>query len=267
MTSVPIVDAGPTDVLVAVPAHDEQARIGACLTSVGLALRQAREAGVVRAARIAVALHRCTDDTAAAALVALRRFDEIDHLLWEEPRVLPVGAVRTALVRRAAATPAPLRGDAWLFSTDADTVVPADWVTSTLALRRREPVDLVLGLVDLGQWEAGEAAQQTYAALVDAGVDDDGHRHAYAANLAVRLSAFEAVGGFPALPHGEEHGLAAAIRAAGLRVVSHTAPRVRTSARMPGRAPQGLGALLAGLAEAEDRPGPEPPGPRGRLGA
>lgn len=266
MTSVPIVDAGPTDVLVAVPAHDEQARIRACLTSVGLALRQARETGVVRAARIAVALHRCTDDTAAAALTALRRFEEIDHLLWEEPRVLRVGAVRTALVRRAAVAPPRLRGDAWVFSTDADTVVPTDWISSTLALRRRQPVDLVLGLADLGPWEADSNARQAYAALVDAGVDGARHTHAYAANLAVRLGAFEAVGGFPALPHGEEHGLAAAIRAAGLHVITSVTPRVRTSARMPGRAPHGLGALLAGLAEAERRPGPEASDPRGRLG-
>lgn len=41
------------------------------------------------------------------------------------------------------------------------------------------------------------------------------YRHVYAANLAVRLDVFTAVGGFPARRHGEEHGLLAAVRAAG----------------------------------------------------
>ena len=71
------------------------------------------------------------------------------------------------------------------------------------------------------------------------------------------MDAFRKTGGFPALPHGEEHGLAAACRAAGLRVTSTLSPRVQTSARMPGRASHGLGSLLATLAEARTEPAPE----------
>ena len=257
--SPPSAPAPPVDVLVAVPAHDEEARIGGCLTSVGTALREARRAGVIRRARVAVGLHRCTDDTAREARAALAPFGELEAVLVEEQRVLRVGAVRTALVRAAARRPQPFGPDAWLLSTDADTVVPPDWVTGTLAVRGRGPVDLVLGLADLAGWGAGEAAHRAYRDLVEAGLSEAGHSHAYAANLAIRLGAFHAVGGFPALPHGEEHGLAEAVRAAGLVTVSSLAPRVLTSARMPGRADSGLGALLTRLArtdQPEDRSSP-----------
>lgn len=237
------------DVLVAVPAHDEADRIGACLSSVADALRHGRATGAVRTARVAVGLHRCTDATETVARAALAGTAGVEAVLRHEPRDLRVGAVRTALVRHGAVRPTRFGPDAWVFSTDADTVVPPDWVSATLALRRHGRVDLVLGLTDLLGWDVDEATRSAYEAIVSAGLTAGGHGHAYAANLAIRLAAFEAVGGFPALPHGEEHGLAAAVRDAGLAVVSSLAPRVQTSARMPGRAADGLGALLSRLAE------------------
>ncbi len=114
----------------------------------------------------------------------------------------------------------------------------------------------MLGLVDLSDWLVDDATLAAYEQIIAAGLTRHGHRHAYAANLAIRLSTFRAVGGFPALPHGEEHGLAAACRAAGLPVVSTLYPRVQTSARMPGRAPGGLGSLLAQLALNGTNPAP-----------
>jgi hypothetical protein len=55
------------------------------------------------------------------------------------------------------------------------------------------------------------------------------------------------VGGFPAVPHGEEHALLARLQEAGYRVVRPPDVRVRTSARTTGRATAGLAALLDGL--------------------
>jgi hypothetical protein len=136
----------------------------------------------------------------------------------------------------------------WIFSTDADTVVPPDWIHATLAQQADGPADLILGLADLDGWDAEEPARRAYRQIIDAGVTKDGHHHVYGANLAIRLSVFRQVGGFPGLPHGEEHGLARAVRAAELTVLTTFAPRVRTSGRMPGRAPGGLGALLDRLA-------------------
>lgn len=242
------------DLVVALPAHNERALIGACLQSVSAAVAQARRAGVVRHATIAVALHRCSDDTGAQAEAALADAG-VDSMLLTVPERLPVGAVRTRLVEAATAG---LDDRTWVFSTDADTVVPVDWITATLHHlteqngTRQPGADLVLGLVDLQDWRADAAAHQAYAQIVSAGLTEAGHAHVYAANLAIRLGAFRCVGGFPGLEHGEEHGLTAACRAAGLTVASLRHPRVRTSARMPGRADHGLGTLLSELARAAE---------------
>lgn len=242
-------DPRPVDVLVALPAHDEQASIGDCLASVGRAVTRAQQAGVVRRARIAVAAHRCSDDTAERARVTLAGWPGVESLVRPDEMVLPVGSVRTRLIDAAVALDPPLSGpDTWVFNTDADTLVPADWVTATLRRAAEQQADLVLGLADLAEWPVDEVTRRAYERIVNLGLTGSGHQHAYAANLAIRLPAFSQVGGFPGLPHGEEHGLAAACRAAGLTVISTLSPRVQTSARMPGRAAHGLGTLLAQLA-------------------
>lgn len=242
--------SGPVDLLVALPAHNESALISACLQSVCRAVDAAQQAGSVSRARVAVAAHRCSDDTAKQARAVLAGWPGIESLVTIEDEPAPVGAVRTRLVHRAVAAVPALGSASWLFSTDADTTVPTDWVTATLSQARQSQADLVLGLADLGNWPVDRATRTAYEQIVADGLSGDGHRHAYAANLAIRWEAFAQVGGFPASAHGEEHGLAAACRAAGLSVVSTLYPRVQTSARMPGRAPEGLGALLANLARA-----------------
>lgn len=250
----------PVDLLVALPAHDEAELITECLTSVLVAVRTAQRDGVVRQARVAVAAHRCTDATAACAHAVIADLADqagVDGFVLVEDAVLPVGTVRTRLIEAATATSAPPAGPAghrppaartWVFNTDADTRVPPDWISATLARADERQAQLVLGLADLDDWAVDAATRDAYERIISQGLGVGGHQHAYAANLAVRLDAFRQVGGFPGLPHGEEHGLAAACRAAGLTVISTLDPRVQTSARMPGRATNGLGALLARLA-------------------
>ena len=238
----------PVDVLVALPAHDEAETICGCLDAVVAALTTARHAGVVARARVAVAAHRCADATRERALARLVGLPGIESLVREDVADVPVGAVRTRLIRSAIDLPEPLSRDAWILSTDADTVVPADWVTGLLAAARASHADLVLGLAELDHWAADEPARQAYARLIADGIRGDQHEHVYAANLAVSWSAFDRVGGFPAVRHGEEHALVRAVRAAGLGVISPLGPRVTTSARMPGRAASGLGELLERLA-------------------
>lgn len=235
------------DVVVAIPAHDEADAIAACLESVVTALLVARAAGVVDRTRIAVCAHRCEDATADRSRDVLEG-SPVEWSVSSERAQLPVGVVRTRLIDHAVRLAPAFPPDCWVLSTDADTVVPTDWVTALLGTVRTTGADLVLGLAELDSWTADDLARQRYRAMLDAGIDEDQHHHAYAANLAVRWSVFDAVGGFPGTPHGEEHALAARVRASGGRVVSPLTPVVRTSARMPGRAAQGLGALLERLA-------------------
>jgi hypothetical protein len=244
----------PVDVVVAVPAHDEAATIAGCLDSVVTAVRAAQRAGVVTRARVAVAAHRCSDATFELALASLTDRTGIEPVVRRESTTMPVGAVRTRLIEHAISAPPALGPDSWVLSTDADTIVPVTWVTGLLSAARDAGAELVLGLADLEPWAAGEDAHRSYRRIVEAGIRGDQHHHAYAANLAVSWSAFRAVQGFPSLPHGEEHGLAVAVRDAGLPTTSPLQPRVQTSARMPGRAAGGLGDLLADLAAVGRRP-------------
>jgi hypothetical protein len=245
---------GPADVLVVIPARDEADTIGDCLEAVCTALRRARAVGAVDSAYVAVCAHRSLDDTAEIARTVLGRRPEIGWLVQEEQRELTVGEVRHGLVEaglmrwRLADAVHP----GWLFSTDADSVVPSSWVTRLLERAQSTSADLVLGMVELADWTGGGAALARYRQIIAAGVDGDGHRHVYAANLAIRLRTYLAAGGFPAVEHGEEHALLEAVRAIGATVTTPRSPTVRTSARMPGRAAHGVGALLAALVAEAD---------------
>lgn len=245
------------DVLVAVPARDEAARIEACLRSVLSAIRLARLHGVVDQATVAVAAHRCRDDTAARARRLLDDAD-VDSLVWEYDEPAPVGVVRTALVQRSKSTsrPEPVErpiSTTWLFSTDADTIVPTSWITTGLRLGQLASAGVVVGLVDL--LDVHPQLKAAHDQLVRAGVAADGsHAHVYAANLAVRMDVFDAVGGFPSVPNGEEHALLAAVEAAGHPILRTIDWRVRTSGRTHGRARDGLGDLLGRLAQSRIQP-------------
>ena len=176
----------------------------------------------------------------------------------EDEQSTTVGEVRTKLVETAVGAAPPVdRGRLWVLSTDADTTVPVDWVTGLLEAARRSGADLVAGFVALGDWAAGPLARSAYADRIASGLTAEGHEHVWAANLAVRYPVLHAVGGFPAVPHGEERALADRVAAIGT-VTGTLHPVVVTSARMPGRAAHGLGALLHDLARPDQRTTPTP---------
>jgi hypothetical protein len=257
---------------VVVPARNEQERIGACLSSVRRAL--ATLPGDVTVA-VAVVLDRCTDATAdrvAEVLadwphaVTLSVVDGVVALPAHHvergsgvvalPRDAPlagqpgsgVGALRDlgmrhVLHRLRAHPPA----DTWLLSTDADTTVPVDWVRAHLRFAA-EGAHGVAGLADLAGTENLAAdAWLRYRAIVDHGLHGDTHRHVYGANLGVRADAYLAVGGFPRDGAGEDHGLWRRLHAAGYALAQPIGIRVRTSARLRGRADDGLADLLRTL--------------------
>jgi hypothetical protein len=142
-----------------------------------------------------------------------------------------------------------------LFSTDADSRVPADWLAAGLRHAAKAKVGMVVGLVDLLEVETDARLRQAHARLVQAGIRANGsHEHVYAANLAVRIDVFDAVGGFPAVANGEEHALLATVEAAGHPVLRTSAWRVGTSGRTRGRAEGGLGDLLGRLASSIEEP-------------
>jgi hypothetical protein len=159
-----------------------------------------------------------------------------------------VGAVRDLGVRLTLERLRPQPLDAtWLLHTDADTTVPPDWALAHLRHARAGACG-VAGLADLrGGNRLSITAQRQYHALVSNGLDGDRHMHVYGANLGVRADAYVAVGGFPADGPGEDHGLWRRLDEAGYRLTCPTILRVRTSARLRGRAAGGLADLLRSL--------------------
>jgi Glycosyltransferase like family 2 len=248
-----------TDVLVAIPAHDEQAEIAGCLEHLAVAVRQAQASPAYGRVRVAVAAHRCHDETFAVARDLLAGLPG-RHLVVRDEASTTVGEVRARLVAAGSADLDPSR--TWLLSTDADSHVPADWVTGSVAVARHAAAVAVAGMVELRDWDAPAEVLERYRALVAGGLTPDGHTHVYGANLAVRLDAYLRVGGFRA-GHGEDQDLVDRLRAAGEHVLSRFSPLVRTSARRPGRAEHGLGALLQRMQE----DAVTPPRLRSRVGA
>lgn len=275
----------PRAVGVVVPARDEEEAVGACLRSVRRAVDAAVHRDRVDAA-VAVVLDRCTDRTPERVAALLADWPGAEVLVvraWGAHRVAEtpggpvavvgggVGALRDLGARRVlgrlAARP-PER--IWLLHTDADTVVPADWVRRHLALAAAGARG-VAGLADLDGAAAAlsAAARERYDAVVARGLVVDGsgadvHDHVYGANLGVRGDAYLAAGGFPAEGAGEDHALWARLVAAGVPVERSRTVRVRTSARLRGRAAGGLADLLRSL---EEQAGPAVDEPARRRGA
>jgi cellulose synthase/poly-beta-1,6-N-acetylglucosamine synthase-like glycosyltransferase len=251
----------PVDVLIPVPARDEAKRITSCLAALAGASARAHESGLVRRTQVVVGAHRCTDATAAIAAGYFAGAPQLNGLVHLDGGSDGVGQVRGAIIAAALATWPYDPARTWVFNTDADSCAPPAWISGTLRRVRRTGAAAVAGLVDLDSWHGSPAGRQAYDRLVAAGIRGAGHDHVYGANLAVRLDAYLAVGGFEPVRSGEDHALVRRLRQAGWPVQTSHTPVVRTSGRSPGRAPQGLGSLLLALS------GEPSPGTAGRPGA
>lgn len=220
------------DLAVVVPANDEEALIGECLTAIRAAVRRARELDDLRMLVIIV-LDACTDATAAV----VAQYPEVDAITVDFRNV---GAARAAGIEHALAMTTAAPEHTWIANTDADSRVPEQWVLTHLALAR-EGAGLVLGSIrpdprDLSTeqyraWEHRAAAERSAGASPV---------RIHGANLGVRADAYLAVGGFAPLAVGEDVELTRAVRERGERVVVSDVSWVQTSARTRGRAPGGF---------------------------
>ena len=243
---------GVVQVLVVVPARDEQARLGRCLDALAVA---AARVGPGVGVRLLVVLDRCRDRSAevVAGHPAVRAVTS-DAGSAGGARRFGVAAGLDAVIGAGQ----PLHR-VWVASTDADSVVPPHWLTSQLDAAAGG-ADLVLGTVRPDPAEAPPGLLEAWAAGY---TEAEGHGHVHAANLGVRATAYLAAGGFEPVRTGEDVRLAAALARAGGTVVRTAAAPVTTSARLRARAPAGFAAHLALLAGARgDLPGP-PPHPGG----
>lgn len=229
--------AGPADpvsireVTVVVPAHDEAESIAACLASIDAAAAAVAPVPV----RVVVVADDCSDRTVevvrgfvpGAATVELRTV-----------RLRRVGAVRAA-----GFADGPVAPGSWYATTDADSLVPADWFVVQLSSAERH--HLFVGTVDVVDWSPrplGLAA--AYAARYH---PVRSHRHVHATNLGIRASTYWEAGGFAAVEAHEDVTLVAAAEAVGAVVDWSAAAPVVTSARHSDRTPTGFSAYLSRL--------------------
>jgi glycosyltransferase involved in cell wall biosynthesis len=222
-------------VAVVIPAANEEQHIGTCLASIRAARSQLYRSTPRVQVQIFVVLDGCHDATAAIAAAA------------GDVRLVTIAARSVGAARRAGAG-AALSGagpasEVWLASTDADSQVPAGWLTFMVAAARRG-MHLVLGTAMPGPGLPPAARAQW---LGRHHLRED-HPHVHGANLGIRGDAYLKLGGWQPLVTGEDVDLARRAALTGhLRVARTASIPVVTSVRRAGRAPGGFAGYVRAL--------------------
>jgi glycosyltransferase involved in cell wall biosynthesis len=235
-------------VVVAIPAKNEARRIGFCLLS--LAMQTHRPDAVVLLA------NNCTDRTTA---IAEKMSAHLPYRLLILSRMLPRLEANAGHARRLAMqSAAKLAGSGGvLMTTDADSVVASDWVERNL-VALLSGADAVCGRVQLHPGEharipahlhADDALECELIALADRMahcIDPDPadpwprHTEAAGASLAVTVSAFERIGGVPAMESGEDRAFVSALARIDARIRHDPTIIVTVSGRIDDRTPGGM---------------------------
>ncbi|MEZ5258239.1 MAG: hypothetical protein R2705_15435 [Ilumatobacteraceae bacterium] len=166
-----------------------------------------------------------------------------DPVSWSAPR--PAAQRRLGESGSRAARRASRSERWWLLSTDADSMVPCDWIARYLAHARRGAL-AVAGVVDVVDDEETGSFVERWRADYGATLRPDGrHPHVHAANLGVRFDAYTAVDGFRPVPRAEDIDLWRRLRALGIEPVADASIVVATSGRRSGRVGEGFAHALA----------------------
>lgn len=226
-----------TGVAIVVPARDEEVLLGGCLRAITLARRRLGRAAPQISSVAVLVLDDCTDGSAAVAA-------QFPDVVVVHSRAGMVGAARSEGVAHALdLLPGP-PASCWIASTDADSVVPPNWLVHQLTLAQ-QGAELVLGTVVPDRRGLPLA---TFDQWLARNPQHDGHPYVHGANLGIRGDAYLQVGGFAPVAEHEDAMLAKAVRESGGNVVATAAFPVATSGRMVGRTPGGLAGYLAALA-------------------
>lgn len=267
--------------VVVVPAHNEQDLLPRCLSALARAADRWEDIHGQGTVLITVAVDHCTDATVARAQ-EMAASDSRFHVLELDAQSaretgLPdggtVGAARDAGLRWGVArmmggdperergggageadAPEPEAG-IWVASTDADTVVPADWLVAQTALaaqrargeqtpRPAVPRVLVAGTVMPHPGDLDRDVERLWYADYEHGED---HPHIHGANLGMPWPVYRELGGFPHVSADEDVSLVEAARSAGVPVIATDRTRVVTSGRTEGRTPAGFAGFLRDL--------------------
>ena len=232
-----------------IPAYNEQDRIDRCLQAVLSSAHHPLLRDV--AVRIVAVLDSCSDGTSDAVEQVVRRLPQERDIKLV---AVEVGHTNVGLARAdGCATALGLLvgidiADAWLATTDADSVVPANWLAHQVRIQRAG-MHAWAGTVHVSDWSGHHPEViGRYSRLYR---QDDlpagHHRHAHGANLGVSALAYNRCGGFSGDACGEDRALLNALQRAGLPALATSAVPVVTSARRDARASGGFGDTLRQL--------------------
>lgn len=215
-------------VAVVIPARNEEALIGRCLESV-LAAAELCSVPV----HVTVVADACTDRTAEIA----HGFEGVHVLDVTEANVGRARAVGvTWAMHRARVATSTL----WIANTDADSVVPPNWIADQIELGARG-TDLVIGTV---RPDFDDLSPEQIAAWHTGHVPGKPNGHVHGANLGIRGSVYEAAKGFAPLAEHEDVDLVARCAALGCVTLASDDFEVRTSGRQYGRTEGGYARYL-----------------------
>lgn len=216
--------------VVVVPVRDEEALLGAALDALRIAVKTAEASGVRCVVRIV--LDACTD--ASADIAAASGFVTLQSTAGR------VGAARALGVADALheLRDEPL-ATVWIANTDADSRVPANWLSHQREVSRR--ADVCLGTVRPDFADLTPAQRELWPRTHPKG-EPAGNVHG--ANLGLRASTYVESGGFAAIGEHEDVDLVARCRHVGAVVVASDDAEVETSGRTLGRTPGGYAGFL-----------------------
>lgn len=211
---------------VVIPAHNEERRISDCLASVIASTSHPDIKNQV--VKIVVVLDACSDDT--RALVSMHDVSQLNVSFRNVGKARAVGS--QCLLDD---------GALWLAFTDADTVVPSDWLARQIAFK----ADAVCGTVEVDNWsEYSDLARAKYLELYQF---SENHRHVHGANLGMTAQAYRRAGGFQHLSAHEDVRMVADLENTGARIIWTASNPVITSARKDFKCQGGFGEYLASL--------------------
>jgi cellulose synthase/poly-beta-1,6-N-acetylglucosamine synthase-like glycosyltransferase len=229
---------------IVVPACNEEATIEACIAAIRAARAGAR---CIESAWIVVVADSCADRTAPLARRALGTDGEVIECRVQSSGAARRIGVQAALERFAGCDPRAT----WIANTDADTLVPVDW----LDVQLRYAEQGYGGVAGIVGFDARSDATPEVLRLFESTylvTGDDSHAHVHGANIGVRADAYLAVGGWSHAALAEDHCLWERLRRGGWRLRTSTRSVVVTSGRLRGRARGGFADTLRARLEAAD---------------
>jgi glycosyltransferase involved in cell wall biosynthesis len=226
----------PWHFCILIPARNEEALLARCLKSVVTACSRLPPSVTYD---IVVAVDCSTDKTFE---IAHAMTHAIGTVVLTDAGI--VGEVRALATQLALARYQGSLKSCWLANTDADCIVPENWLLDQLSLAEAD-VEAVAGTVEVDTFDEHDShVPELFRATYLMGHDGT-HLHVYGANLGIRADVYLQVGGWNSHATAEDHDLWNRVKQIGARRKSVDRPRVVTSGRRIGRAPHGFAGALA----------------------